>query len=46
MYLTLGDNRVPIGLWKAIEHMRIGETSKIKINPGDYGYSRDSDHLD
>jgi hypothetical protein len=25
--LTLGDDRLPFGLWKAIEHMRKGEKS-------------------
>jgi hypothetical protein len=28
--LTLGDLRLPTGLWKAIEHMKKGECSKVK----------------
>ena len=31
--ITLGDDRIPIGLWKAIEHMRRGEKSLISIKP-------------
>lgn len=31
--LTLGDDRLPHGLWKAIEHMRRGERSRIMIKP-------------
>jgi len=36
--LTLGDDRLPYGLWKALEHMRRGETSRIMIKPK-YGYN-------
>lgn len=35
--LTLGDDRLPIGLWKSIEHMRKGEKSRIMIKPK-HGY--------
>lgn len=38
--LTLGDLRLPTGLWKAMEHMKKGECSKIWIKPGDYGFGR------
>ncbi|TNV85630.1 hypothetical protein FGO68_gene3643 [Halteria grandinella] len=31
--LTLGDEAVPYGLWKAIEHMRKGEKSLIMVKP-------------
>jgi hypothetical protein len=30
---VLGDDRLPRGLWKAIEQMRKGETSEIMIKP-------------
>lgn len=36
--LTLGDDRLPYGLWKAIEHMRKGERARIMIKPA-YGYA-------
>ena len=36
--LTLGDDRLPHGLWKAIEHMRIGEKARIMIKPK-WGYN-------
>ena len=29
--MTLGDPKVPYGLWRAIEHMRKGEKSRIMI---------------
>lgn len=35
--LTLGDDRLPIGLWKSIEQMRRGEKSRIMIKPS-WGY--------
>lgn len=38
--LTLGDDRLPIGLWRSIEHMRKGEKSRIMIKPK-YGYNSD-----
>ena len=38
--ITLGDDRLPLGLWKAIEHMRIGETSRVMIKPK-WGYNHD-----
>lgn len=38
--ITLGDDRLPIGLWKSIEHMRKGETSRVMIKPS-YGYNND-----
>ena len=31
--LTLGDERIPHGLWKSIEHMRKGERARIMIKP-------------
>jgi ribosomal protein L15 len=37
--LTLGDEAVPFGLWKAIEHMRKGEKSLIMIKPK-HGFGR------
>lgn len=37
MQLQLGDNRVCYGLWRAIEHMRKGEKSRIMVKPS-YGY--------
>lgn len=36
--LTLGDPKVPIGLWRAIEHMRKGEKARIMIKAA-YGYA-------
>ena len=36
--LTLGDDRLPFGLWKSIEHMRKGELSRIMIKPK-WGYN-------
>ena len=38
--LTLGDDRLPYGLWKSIEHMRKGEKSRIMIKPA-WGYNSD-----
>ena len=35
--LTLGDPRVPHGLWRAIEHMRKGELSRVMVKAA-YGY--------
>ncbi len=39
MEITLGDERVPYGLWKSIEHMRKGERSLIMVKPK-WGYAR------
>lgn len=39
--LTLGDNRLPYGLWKSIEHMRVGEKARIMIKPR-WGYNNPS----
>jgi len=36
--ITLGDDRLPIGLWKSIEHMRKGEKARIMIKPK-WGYN-------
>lgn len=36
--LTLGDDRLPYGLWKAIEHMRKGEKARVMIKPK-WGYN-------
>ena len=36
--LTLGDDRLPYGLWKSIEHMRKGELAKVMIKPK-WGYN-------
>ena len=39
MYVELGDDSVPHGLWRAIEHMRKGEKSLVMIKPKwGYGY--------
>ena len=35
--MDLGDHKNPHGLWRAIEHMRKGERSKIMIKPK-WGY--------
>ena len=35
--LTLGDPKVPYGLWRAIEHMRKGEKARVMIKAA-YGY--------
>lgn len=35
--LTLGDPKVPHGLWRAIEHMRKGEKARVMIKAA-YGY--------
>ena len=37
---TLGDERVPYGLWKGIEHMRRNEKSLIMIKPK-WAYARE-----
>lgn len=39
--MTLGDQRLPGGLWKSIEHMKKGEIAKIWIKPGEYGFGRE-----
>jgi len=39
--MTLGDMRLPSGLWKSIEHMRKGEIAKIWIKPGEFGFGRE-----
>lgn len=39
--VTLGDERLPEGLWKSIEHMRKGEKARIMIKPK-YGYNNPS----
>ena len=36
--ITLGDSRLPYGLWKSIEHMRKGEKSRVMIKPK-WGYN-------
>ena len=36
--MTLGDPKIPYGLWRAIEQMRRGEKSKVMIKPK-YGYA-------
>ena len=36
--MTLGDPRVPYGLWRAIEHMRKGEKARIMVKAA-YGYA-------
>ena len=36
--LELGDERIPHGLWKAIEHMRKGEKARIMVKAA-YGYA-------
>ena len=36
--MELGDERVPHGLWKAIEHMRKGEKARIMVKSA-YGYA-------
>jgi hypothetical protein len=42
----LGDDRLPYGLWKSIEHMRIGETSRIMIKPKwGYNYEKTRDTI-
>ena len=43
--MTLGDLRLPTGLWKSIEHMKKGECAKIWIKPGEYGFAREK-HAD
>ena len=35
---SLGDERIPHGLWKAIEHMHKGEKARIMVKPA-YGYA-------
>ena len=35
--LTLGDPKVPYGLWRAIEHMRKGERARVMVKAA-YGY--------
>lgn len=35
--LTLGDPKVPHGLWRAIEHMRRGEKARVMVKAA-YGY--------
>lgn len=36
--LTIGDERLPHGLWRAMEHMRKGERARIMMKPK-YGYA-------
>ena len=36
--MTLGDPSVPVGLWRAIEHMRRGEKSRVMVKPA-WGYA-------
>jgi FKBP-type peptidyl-prolyl cis-trans isomerase 2 len=38
--LSLGDITWPEGLWKGIEHMRKGESAKIRIKKKKYGFGR------
>ena len=38
--ITLGDESVPYGLWKSIEHMRKFEKSLVMIKPK-WGYARE-----
>ena len=40
--MTLGDARLPSGLWKSIQHMRKGEIAKIWIKPGEFGFGREN----
>ena len=35
--MVLGDEKVPHGLWKAIEHMHKGEKARVMVKPA-YGY--------
>ena len=35
--MTLGDPKVPYGLWRALEHMRKGERARIMVKAA-YGY--------
>ena len=35
--LTLGDPKIPHGLWRAIEHMRKGELARVMVKAA-YGY--------
>ena len=35
--LTIGDDRLPLGLWKSIEQMRKNELARVMIKPK-YGY--------
>ena len=35
--LTLGSKTVPVGLWRAIEHMRKGEKARVMVKAA-YGY--------
>jgi hypothetical protein len=37
--LTIGDDRLPEGLWKAFEHMRKGERARIMVKPK-HGYGK------
>jgi len=37
--ITLGDESLPYGLWKSIEHMRRGEKSLIMVKPK-WGYGK------
>lgn len=42
IFLTLGDLRLPLGLWRSIEHMKKGEKSKIVIKP-ESGFNPEKD---
>ena len=35
--MSLGDPKVPVGLWRAIEHMRKGERARVMIK-SEYGF--------
>ena len=37
--LTLGDPRIPFGLWRAIENMRREEQARVMLKPG-AGYNK------
>ena len=36
--MALGDSKVPIGIWRAIEHMRKGEKARVMVKAA-YGYA-------
>ena len=45
--MTLGDPKVPVGLWRAIEHMRKVETSRVMIKaPFGFGCKENAGSLE
>jgi FKBP-type peptidyl-prolyl cis-trans isomerase 2 len=46
VFITLGDARLPRGLWRSIEHMACKEKAKVKILPGENSFTDDQPELE